>query len=65
MRRFKKPSRAAVAKSLRDLRLIWAKPPPDAGQDKAAGAGTEAAKKKAESSAKFTLDHSEPQRGRA
>ena len=44
------PSRAGVAKSMREVEILWRPPDPDDRQENAAGAGTEAALNKTKTS---------------
>ena len=49
----RRPSRADITKSMREIEALW-KPPPDPGKDTAAGAGTEAAARESNDNAKNT-----------
>lgn len=59
----RRPSRAAVARALRETETLWR--PPDPEKDTAAGAGTEAAAERSKDNSKYTPARGEPQRGAA
>ena len=60
----RRPSRGAVARALRDLSLLWQKPP-DPGQQKAAPAGTGKRLQENANAKNYTPDRSaRPQRRR-
>lgn len=64
MARFRRPTRAAVAKSLRDLSFIW-RPPDDPEMKTAAEVGTEAAAKESRNTANLSTTRGAPGKGAA